>query len=40
MIDYTIRAGLELRYVDDVVVSTDDESIAEVARSCGADVHS
>lgn len=38
MIDCTIRAGLESRYVDDVVVSTDDEGIAEVARSCGADV--
>lgn len=38
MIDYTIRAGLESRYVDDVVVPTDDEGIAEVARSCGASV--
>lgn len=38
MIDYTIRAGLESRYVDDVVVSTDDEEIAQVARSCGASV--
>lgn len=38
MIDYTIRAGLESRYVDDAVVSTDDEGIAEVTRSCGAGV--
>ena len=38
MIDYTIRAGLNSHYVDDVVVSTDDEGIAEVAQSCGANV--
>lgn len=36
LIEYSIRAGLESSAVDSVVVSTDDEEIAEVAASSGA----
>ena len=38
MIARTIECGLASRYLDEVVVTTDDEEIAEVARSWGADV--
>ena len=38
MISYSIRAALESGLFDSVVVSTDDEEIAEVARSFGADI--
>ena len=38
LIGWSIEHGLESRYVDAVVVSTDDEQIAEVARSHGAEV--
>lgn len=38
LIAYTIEAALKSRYLDRVIVSTDSEAIAEVARQCGADV--
>jgi CMP-N-acetylneuraminic acid synthetase len=38
MIAWTVDAAWESRLFDRVVVSTDDEEIAEVARECGADV--
>ena len=38
MISYSIQAALDCGLFDAVVVSTDDEEIAEVARSCGAEV--
>ncbi|MBQ9511715.1 MAG: NTP transferase domain-containing protein, partial [Lachnospiraceae bacterium] len=38
LITYTIEAALQSRYIDRVVVSTDSEAIAAVARAAGADV--
>jgi CMP-N,N'-diacetyllegionaminic acid synthase len=38
MIYYSIAAALECRYVDAVVVSTEDEEIAKVARGLGVSV--
>jgi CMP-N-acetylneuraminic acid synthetase len=38
LISYTIEAGLESKYMDYVMVSTDDEEIADVAKKCGAEV--
>ena len=38
LITYTIEAALQSRYIDRVVVSTDSEKIASVARAAGADV--
>lgn len=38
LIYYTVKAALESKSVDRVIVSTDDEEIAEVARECGAEV--
>ena len=38
LMDYTIRAALECPLIDDVVVSTEDSGIAEVAEKCGARV--
>ena len=38
LIAYTIKAALETPRLDEVLVSTDDELIAEVAREYGADV--
>jgi N-acylneuraminate cytidylyltransferase len=38
LIGYSISAGLAARLVDRVVVSTDDDEIAAVARDCGAEV--
>lgn len=35
---YSVRAGLESAYVDDVVISTDDEAIALAAEDCGCEV--
>src|SRR5262245_46895809 len=35
---YSIEAGLTARLVDRVIVSTDDEEIADVARAWGAEV--
>lgn len=38
LIAHSIRAAQQSKYVDRVIVSTDDEKIAEVARSYGAEV--
>ena len=38
LIAYTIEAALQSRYIDGVIVSTDSEEIAAVAREHGADV--
>ncbi len=38
LIQYTIDAGLKSRYIDTVMVSTDDREIAETAERCGARV--
>ena len=38
LIDYTIAAGRAARTVDRLVLSTDDEAIAEVALRCGCEV--
>ena len=38
IIAYSIRAALESGLFDEVMVSTDDEEIAEIARQCGANV--
>lgn len=38
LIAYSIAAGLQAKKVDRVIVSTDDEKIAKVARSYGAEV--
>ena len=38
LIAYTIEAGLASKYIDKVVLSTEDDEIAEVARKFGAEV--
>lgn len=38
LIGYSIRVALSAQHIDRVIVSTDSEEIAEVARSLGADV--
>ena len=38
LINYTIEAALAAKLLDRVIVSTDDAEIAEVAKSCGAEV--
>lgn len=38
LISYTIEAGLKSKYIDYVMVSTDDDEIARVAMESGADV--
>lgn len=38
LLAYSIEAGLKARLVDRVIVSTDDEEIADTARTWGADV--
>jgi len=38
LIAYTIKAALKSKYIDKVVVSTEDEEIAEVAKIYGAEV--
>ncbi|MGF9699803.1 cytidylyltransferase domain-containing protein [Paenibacillus sp. MABNR03] len=38
LINYTIEAALNSQYIDEVVVSTDSEEIARVAKSAGAKV--
>ncbi len=38
IIQYSIEAALACKCVDRVIVSTDDEEIAVIARSCGAEV--
>ncbi|MDE6346170.1 MAG: acylneuraminate cytidylyltransferase family protein [Muribaculaceae bacterium] len=38
LIDYTIKAALEIADVEQVILSTDSDEIAETARQCGLDV--
>lgn len=38
LIEYSIDVALKSKYIDKVVVSTDGEHIANIARECGADV--
>ena len=38
LIAWSIDAGLQSKYVDRVIVSTDDQEIAEISKSHGADV--
>lgn len=38
LINYTIEAALGSKYIDYVIVSTDDQEIAKVARYCGAEI--
>jgi CMP-N-acetylneuraminic acid synthetase len=38
LIAYTIKASLGSKYLDKVIVSTDDQEIADIARAHGADV--
>lgn len=38
LIQYTIDEALKSKYIDRVMVSTDDEEIANVAKGCGAEV--
>ena len=38
VIEYTIRAASEAQLVTKVVVATDDDGIADIARACGVDI--
>lgn len=38
LIYYTIKAAKESVFIDRIIISTDDEEIAEVAKKCGAEV--
>ena len=38
LIQYSIDAALQSKYIDDVVVSTDSQAIADVSKKCGAEV--
>ena len=38
LIQWTIEAGLESNAIDDLIISTDDTQIAEIAKSCGGNV--
>jgi CMP-N,N'-diacetyllegionaminic acid synthase len=38
LLSYTVKAALDAKLVDRVIVSTDDEEIATVAKNCGAEV--
>lgn len=38
LIGWTIKAAQESKYIDRVIVSTEDEEIADVSRSLGADI--
>ena len=38
LIAYTIEAGKQSKYIDDVVVTTDSEKIAEVSKKYGAEI--
>jgi CMP-N,N'-diacetyllegionaminic acid synthase len=38
LIDYTISEALKSKYLDNVIVSTDSEKIAEIAKKCRAEV--
>ena len=38
LIAYTIESALSSKYIDRVIVSTEDEEIAKISEKCGADV--
>lgn len=38
LIQWTLEAALQVEGIDDVVISTDSEAIADIARQCGAQV--
>ena len=38
LIAYTIEAGLKSKYIDRVVVSTEDEEIAEISKNYGVEM--
>lgn len=38
MISHSIRASLDSKYIDDTVVSTDSDKIAEIAKEYGANI--
>lgn len=38
LITYSIEAAIESEYINEVVVSTDDEEITQISKKCGAEV--
>lgn len=38
LIFWSIEAGLKSKYIDRVIVSSDDEEILEISKKCGADI--
>ncbi|WP_320035329.1 acylneuraminate cytidylyltransferase family protein [Halarcobacter sp.] len=38
LIGWTIEAGLKSKYIDEVMVTTDDDNIMQISESCGANV--
>jgi N-acylneuraminate cytidylyltransferase/CMP-N,N'-diacetyllegionaminic acid synthase len=38
LINYTIKAGLESQYIDELIVSTDSEKISRIAENAGATI--
>ena len=38
LIEYTIKSATRSKYVNRVIVSTDDKKIAKIAKSCGAEI--
>ena len=38
LIEYTIKSAKKSKYVNRVIVSTDDKKIARIAKSCGAEI--
>lgn len=38
LISWTIQQGIKSKYIDRIIVSTDDEQIAEISRNEGADI--
>ena len=38
LIAYTIEAGLQSKYIDKVIVSSDDDEILNISRKFGADI--
>lgn len=40
LLQWSIEIGKSVAYIDRVIVSTDDEQIAKIARGCGAEVYS
>jgi CMP-N,N'-diacetyllegionaminic acid synthase len=38
MISWTIEAALKSKYIDHVIVSTDDQEISDISKECNADV--